>query len=80
MRPGLHFECAPEPVECRMESAAKVKRLLTMVLVAVAAGILLVVVTLRVIENQLIYFPPRYPEGFPPPQTLRTAKLKTSGC
>src|SRR5208283_2184290 len=52
-----------------MESAAKVKRLLTMVLVAVAAGILLVVVTLRVIENQLIYFPPRYPEGFPPPET-----------
>jgi hypothetical protein len=52
-----------------MESAAKVKRLLTMVLVAVAAGILLAVVTLRIIENQLIYFPPRYPEGFPPPET-----------
>jgi hypothetical protein len=52
-----------------MESAAKVKRLLTMVLVAVAAGILFAVVTLRIIENQLIYFPPRYPEGFPAPQT-----------
>jgi hypothetical protein len=48
----------------------KVKKLLTMVLVGVAAGILLVVVTLRVIENQLIYFPPRYPDGFPPPQIL----------
>ena len=52
-----------------MESAAKVKRLGTMVLVAVAAGILFAVVTLRIIENQLIYFPPRYPEGFPAPQT-----------
>jgi fermentation-respiration switch protein FrsA (DUF1100 family) len=41
-----------------------------MLLVAVAAGILLVVVTLRVIENQLIYFPPRYPEGFPSPQIV----------
>jgi len=40
------------------------------VLVAVAAGILLVVVTLRIIENQLIYYPPRYPEGFPSPQTF----------
>jgi hypothetical protein len=53
-----------------MVSAAKVKRLLTMVLVAVAAGILLVVVTLRVVENQLIYYPPRYPEGFPSPQIV----------
>ncbi len=41
-----------------------------MVLVAVAAGILIVVVTVRVIENQLIYFPPRYPDGFPSPQTV----------
>ena len=42
-----------------------------MVLVAVAAGILIAVVTLRIIENQLIYFPPRYPEGFPAPQTYQ---------
>jgi hypothetical protein len=41
-----------------------------MVLVAIAAGILIAVVTLRVIENHLIYFPPRYPEGFPPAQTF----------
>jgi len=54
-----------------MKSAAKVKKLLTMVLVAIAAGMLLVVVTLRVIENQLIYFPPRYPEGFPSPETYQ---------
>jgi hypothetical protein len=53
-----------------MVSAAKVKRLLTMVLVAVAAGILLVVVTIRVVENQLIYYPPRYPDGFPSPQIV----------
>jgi fermentation-respiration switch protein FrsA (DUF1100 family) len=50
----------------------KVKRLLTIVLVAVAAGMLLVVVAPRLIENQLIYFPPRYPEGFPPPQTYES--------
>jgi len=42
-----------------------------MVLVAVAAGILIAVIILRVIENQLIYFPPRYPQGFPPPQTYQ---------
>ncbi len=45
------------------------KKLLTMVLVAVAAGLLIVVVTLRIIENRLIFFPPRYPQGFPPEQT-----------
>ena len=45
------------------------KKLLTMVLVAVAAGLLIVVVTLRIIENRLIFFPPRYPQGFPPQQT-----------
>lgn len=53
-----------------MGIAPKVRRLLTTLLVAVAAGILLVVITLRVIENQLIYFPPRYPEGFPSAQTV----------
>jgi len=41
-----------------------------MVLVAVAAGILIIAVARRVIENQLIYYPPRYPEGFPPPQII----------
>lgn len=49
----------------------KVKRLLTMILVVVAAGTLMVVVFLRVIENHLIYFPPRYPDGFPSPQALQ---------
>lgn len=52
-----------------MEIAAKVKRLLKVALLVIVAGILLVVVALRVIENRLIYFPPRYPEGFPSPQT-----------
>jgi hypothetical protein len=47
-----------------------VKRLLTIVLTAVSAGILIVVVTLRAFENQFIYFPPRYPEGFPSQQVL----------
>ena len=53
-----------------MVSAMKVRRLFKVALVAVAAGILLVVVTLRIIENQLIYFPPRYPEGFPSQQII----------
>jgi uncharacterized protein len=44
---------------------------LTVVLIAVAAGVLVVVVALRIIENRLIYFPPRYPEGFPPEQVIR---------
>ena len=52
-----------------MAIVAKVQRLLTIILAAVAVGILAAVVTIRVIENHLIFFPPRYPEGFPPPQT-----------
>jgi hypothetical protein len=52
-------------------SAAKVKRLSMMILVAVAAGMLVAVIFLRVIENQLIYFPPRFPEGFPSPETYQ---------
>jgi hypothetical protein len=44
----------------------KLKRFLMLVLIGAAAGILLVVITIRVVENSLIYYPPRYPEGFPP--------------
>jgi fermentation-respiration switch protein FrsA (DUF1100 family) len=54
-----------------MGIAPKVRRLLTMVLVAVAAGFLVVAVGIRIIENHLIYFPPRYPVGFPSPQTYQ---------
>jgi uncharacterized protein len=53
-----------------MVSAARVKRLLKVALLAIAAGFLLVAVTLRIVENRLVYFPPRYPEGFPPQQTI----------
>ncbi len=52
-----------------MKSAAKLKRLLQVVLLAIVAGCAFVFVTIRVVENRLIYFPPRYPEGFPSPQT-----------
>jgi len=52
-----------------MQSAAKVKRPLTTLLLAGAAGILIVVFGLRALEHKLIYFPPRYPEGFPPLRT-----------
>ena len=41
-------------------------RLLTIALVALAAGILLVVLAIRTVENRLIFFPPRYPDGFLP--------------
>ena len=34
--------------------------------VGIAAGLLVVVVAIRFLENSLIYFPPRFPEGFPP--------------
>src|SRR5579862_136244 len=38
-----------------------------MLLALLAAGILLGFVGLRALEKKLIYFPPRYPSGFPPP-------------
>jgi pimeloyl-ACP methyl ester carboxylesterase len=57
-------------VEMGMAIAGKVKRVLKIALAAVAAGILLIIVSLRVMENRLIYFPPRYPEGFPSQQIV----------
>ena len=47
----------------------EVKRFLSVVSLAIVAGAALVVAGLRAIESRLIYFPPRYPEGFPAPQT-----------
>ncbi len=48
----------------------------------VVAGLLLGFVSLRALEHKLIYFPPRYPAGFPPPQTyqgeVEEVWLKTS--
>jgi fermentation-respiration switch protein FrsA (DUF1100 family) len=38
-------------------------------LAGVVAGIVLVFVGLRALEKQLIFFPPRYPSGFPPLET-----------
>jgi hypothetical protein len=40
------------------------------VLIGVGAALVLLVVSLRIFENRLIYFPPRYPEGFSPPKNL----------
>ncbi len=54
-----------------MEIVAKVKRLLTIVLIGVASGFLIVFAALRIVENRLIFYPPRYPEGFPPPQVIQ---------
>ena len=50
--------------------ALRVKRLLMVVWLGAAAGLLCVVVLIRVLENQFIYFPPRYPEGFPSQQMI----------
>jgi hypothetical protein len=36
--------------------------------IGVAAALLLTVAAIRLIENSLIYFPPRFPEGFPAPE------------
>ena len=41
-----------------------------MFLVLVAVGAMILVVSLRLMENHLIYFPPRYPAGFPPPKAI----------
>jgi hypothetical protein len=42
---------------------------LVIFLILVAVGLLLAFIGLRALEHKLIYFPPRYPAGFPPPQT-----------
>jgi pimeloyl-ACP methyl ester carboxylesterase len=49
-----------------VENPLKVKSLLMTVLMAAALVILFAVVIVRTLENRLIYFPPRYPEGFAP--------------
>jgi hypothetical protein len=36
--------------------------------IGVAAGLFLTVAGIRLFENSFIYFPPRFPEGFPPPE------------
>lgn len=44
----------------------RVKRLLWLVGISIVLAALLVVVAIRVSENRMIYFPPRYPVGFLP--------------
>jgi hypothetical protein len=36
--------------------------------IGVAAALLLTAIGIRLFENSFIYFPPRFPEGFPPPE------------
>jgi fermentation-respiration switch protein FrsA (DUF1100 family) len=43
------------------------RRLAMVAGLGIAAALLVVVLMIRVLENRLIYFPPRYPEGFPDP-------------
>jgi hypothetical protein len=47
---------------------ARLKKLAMTLAIAVAAGLLLTVVGIRLFENSFIYFPPRFPEGFAPPE------------
>ena len=42
---------------------------MTTLLLMLAAGLLLAIAGLRALEHKLIFFPSRYPAGFPPPQT-----------
>lgn len=44
---------------------------MTVLLIAAAAGILIAAGALRIVENRIIFFPPRYPEGFPSPQVIQ---------
>jgi len=39
--------------------------------IGVAAGLLLTVAAFRLFEDSFIYHPPRFPEGFPPPELYR---------
>jgi hypothetical protein len=51
-----------------MKAHFSVRRLAMNVLIGVGAALVLVVVSVRVFENRLIFFPPRYPEGFSAPK------------
>jgi hypothetical protein len=44
------------------------KKLAMTLAIGVAAGLLLTVAGIRLFENSFIYFPPRFPEGFSPPE------------
>lgn len=39
-------------------------------LIGVCGGLILFAVSVRILENRFVYFPPRYPEGFSPPERL----------
>jgi len=54
------------PTLCEEIGITTTRKLLKMLLVTAALGMLAIIVTLRTIENRLIYFPPRYPQGFTP--------------
>lgn len=47
----------------------RLKRLFMNIAVGIGAGLLLITILVWTFENRLIFFPPRYPQGFSPPQT-----------
>jgi len=49
-----------------MVVSPNLKRRSMTVLIAVGAGLIVAVVLIRFLENRLIFFPPRFPEGFDP--------------
>ena len=46
----------------------RLKRLAMIIGIGVGAGMMVAVALVRLLENRFIYFPPRYPAGFVPPQ------------
>lgn len=51
-------------------TGSSAKRLAMNVIVVIVAGLVVAAVLIRALENRLIFFPPRYPEGFVPPEAF----------
>jgi len=55
--------------DAKPANAARMKRRAMNYFLAVLAGLMLAALLVRILENRLIYFPPRYPQGFSPPES-----------
>ena len=63
----LGLSCSAETSNASSLGRARQKKLAMTLAIGVAAGLLLTVAAIRFFENSFIYFPPHFPEGFPPP-------------
>ncbi len=50
------------------DKARRIKKFIVNRLIVLGAALVLVTILVRIFENRFIYFPPRYPEGFSPPE------------